>query len=221
MITIYHVPSTRSARVIWLCEELGLPYEVVAVDFYSDYRKSPEWRRLNPIGKVPAMTDLDADGNRFSMFESGAMVHYLLERYGGGRLQPTPGTPESSHFLQWSWFAEASLARPLGDIVHHRWLKPEAERIPAVVEGARQRAEICLDAVEAAVAERDFLLGDELTAADVMMGYSLVLARRVEVLDDRYPKLLDYLGRLEARPGFQVAFGTELTLRTVDSGSDE
>ena len=206
MITIYHVPRTRSARVIWLCEELGLPYDVIPVDFSPEYRKSAAWRRLNPIGKVPAMTDLDADGRPFTMIESGAMVHYLLERYGEGRLQPPPGTPESALFLQWSWFAEASLARPLGDMVHHRLLKPEPERIPAVVEDGRVRAEICLDAVEAALENSAYLLGDELSAADIMMGYSLVLAQRLDVLDDRYPNLSGYLARLEARPGFQLAF---------------
>lgn len=206
MITIYHVPRTRSARVIWLCEELGLPYEVVPVDFSPEYRKSTEWRRLNPIGKVPAMTDLDAEGNRFTMIESGAMVHYILERYGEGRLQPPSGTPESALLLQWSWFAEASLARPLGDMVHHRILKPEPERIPAVVEDGRARAEICLDAVEAALEGRDYLLGDGLTAADIMMGYSLALAQRLGVLDERYPNVVAYMGRLEGRPEFQIAF---------------
>ena len=206
MITIYHVPRTRSARVIWLCEELGLPYEVVPVDFSPEYRKSPEWRRLNPIGKVPALTDVDAEGNRFTMIESGAMVHYILERYGEGRLQPSPGTPESALFLQWSWFAEASLARPLGDMVHHRILKPEPERIPAVVEDGRARAEICLAAVEPALEGRDYLSGDELTAADIMMGYSLALAQRLGVLDERYPNVVAYMGRLEGRPGFQIAF---------------
>ena len=206
MITIYHVPRTRSARVIWLCEELNLPYEVVPVDFSPEYRKSAEWRRLNPIGKVPAMTDVDAEGNRFTMIESGAMVHYILERYGEGRLQPSPGTPESALFLQWSWFAESSLARPLGDMVHHRILKPETERIPAVVEDGQARAEICLDAVEAALDDRDYLLGDGLTAADIMMGYSLALAQRLGVLDERYPNVVAYMGRLEGRPGFQIAF---------------
>jgi len=206
VITIYHVPRTRSARIIWLCEELDLPYEVVAVDFSPEYRKSAEWRRLNPIGKVPALTDLDAEGNPFTMIESGAMVHYILERYGEGRLQPPVGSPESALFLQWSWFAEASLARPLGDMVHHRILKPEPERIPAVVEDGRERAELCLDAVEAALEGRDYLLGSELTAADIMMGYSLALAQRLDVLDDRYPKLLAYMSRLEARPGFRIAF---------------
>lgn len=206
MITIYHVPRTRSARVIWLCEELGLPYEVVPVDFSPEYRKSAEWRRLNPIGKVPALTDVDTDGSPFTMIESGAMVHYILERYGEGRLQPPAGSPKSALFLQWSWFAEASLARPLGDMVHHRILKPEPERIPAVVEDGRERAEICLDAVEAALEDRDYLLGSELSVADIMMGYSLALAQRLGVLDDRYPRLVTYMGRLEARPGFQIAF---------------
>lgn len=206
MITIYHVPRTRSARVIWLCEELDLLYEVVPVDFSPEYLKSAEWRRLNPIRKVPVLTDLDAAGNPFTMIESGAMVHYLLERYGEGRLQPAAGTPESALFLQWSWFAEASLARPLGDMVHHRLLKPEAERIPAVVEDGQKRVEICLDAVEAALEGRDFLLGSELTAADIMMGYSLALAQRMDVLDERYPNVVAYMERLEARPGFQVGF---------------
>ncbi len=206
MITIYHVPRTRSARIIWLCEELDLPYEVVPVDFSPEYRKSAEWRRLNPIGKVPALTDLDAEGKPFTMIESGAMVHYILERYGEGRLQPTAGSPESALFLQWSWFAEASLARPLGDMVHHRILKPEPERIPAVVEDGRERAELCLDAVEAALEGRDYLLGSEFSATDIMMGYSLALARRLGLLDERYPNVVAYMGRLEARPGFRIGF---------------
>ncbi len=135
MITIYHAPGTRSIRVIWLCEELQIPYEVVTVDFSPTYRATPEWRRLNPVGKVPAMTD---DG--VSMFESGAMVDFILERYGNGRLRPAPGTPEAAQYLQWSWFAEATFARPLGDIAQHTVVKPEAERIPAVVDDARTRS---------------------------------------------------------------------------------
>ncbi len=96
MIRIHHVPRTRSMRVIWLCEELGLAYEIVPVDFSPAYRSTPEWRALSPTGKVPAMED---DG--FSMFESGAMVDYILERYGEGRLQPAQGTEASAHYRQW------------------------------------------------------------------------------------------------------------------------
>ena len=155
MLTIYHVPGTRSARVIWLCEELDQPYELELVDFSPDYRASPEWRAMNPLGKVPVMRDDD-----WTMFESGAMVEYVLERYGDGRLRPPPGTAAAAEYLQWSWFAEASFARPLGDMAHHQFLKPEAERIPAVVEDARKRAHLCIDALEARLADRDFLLAD-------------------------------------------------------------
>jgi len=198
MIRIYHVPGTRSIRAIWLCEELEIPYETVPVDFSATYRATPEWRRLNPVGKVPAMTDDD-----FSMFESGAMVEYLLERYGHGRLRPEPGTRESALYLQWSWFAEATFARPLGDIAQHTVVKPEAQRIPAVVEDARARALTCMDALEAAVPGGRYLVNGTFTAADIMMGYTLFLARRFKVLTpDTHPNVNAYMARLEQHPGF-------------------
>lgn len=201
MIRIFHVPRTRSIRVIWLCEELSLPYEIVPVDFSPAYRASPEWRQLNPVGKVPAMTDGD-----FAMFESGAMVEYLLERHGAGRLRPAPGTPASGVYLQWSWFAEATFARPLGDIAQHTVVRPPEQRIPAVVDDARVRARTCLDALEAAVPGGRHLVDDVFTGADVMMGYTLLLARRFDVLTRAaHPNANAYMDRLEARPAFAKA----------------
>ena len=198
MITIYHAPGTRSIRVIWLCEELRVPYEVVTVDFSATYRATPEWRRLNPVGKVPAMTD-----GGVSMFESGAMVDFILERYGNGRLRPAPGTPDAAQYLQWSWFAEATFARPLGDIAQHTVVKPEAERIPAVVADARTRALTCMDALEAAVPGGRYLINGAFTASDIMMGYTLILARRFAVLTPTtYPNVNAYMARLETHPGF-------------------
>lgn len=199
-IRIYHVPRTRSIRVIWLCEELGLPYEIVPVDFTPAFRSSPEWRRLSPTGKVPVMADDD-----FTMFESGAMVQYLLERYGEGRLEPAPGTAERAHYLQWCWFAEATLARPLGDMVHHTWIKPEEERIPAVVEDAKARALLCLDGLEEALDPGPYLLGEVFTAADIMTGYSLFLAGRLGLLGDERPRVQAYQTCLSERDGFRKA----------------
>ena len=201
MIKIFHAPRTRSMRVIWLCEELGVPYEVVPIEFRGEYRNSEEWRKLSPTGKVPAMAD---DG--FSMFESGAMVQYNLERYGQGRLRPQPGTADSAHFLQWCWFAEATLARPLGDIIHHTLIKPEEDRIPAVVADATDRARLCLDALEAALEGQEYLVANTFSAADIMTGYSLMLAGRLlDVLDERYTNLCAYLAGLESRPGYAKA----------------
>ena len=197
---IYHVQGTRSVRVIWLCEELEVPYDIETIDFSPAFRQSPEWRAKSPTGKVPAMDDQD-----FTMFESGAILQYVLDRHGNGRLMPTPGTPESAMYLQWCWFAEATFARPLGDIAHHTVMKPEAERIPAVVDDARVRALSCLDAVSDAVGKTDYLVGDTFSAADIMMGYTLMLADRFKVLENRHPHARDYFERLCARHGYQVA----------------
>ena len=197
---VYHVAGSRSVRVIWLCEELGLPCEVETIDFSPAFRATPAWRAKNPTGKVPV---LDDDG--FTIYESGAMVQYILTRYGNGRLQPTEGWGEGAKFLQWCWFAEATFARPLGDIMHHTVFKPEAERIPAVVDDARQRALVCLDAVDAAVADSAYLLGDDFMATDIMMGYTLRLAKRTGVLEDAHPHASAYFARLESRPAYQRA----------------
>ncbi len=137
------------------------------------------------------------------MFESGAMVDFILERYGNGRLRPAPGTPDAAQYLQWSWFAEATFARPLGDIAQHTVVKPEAERIPAVVADARTRALTCMDALEAAVPGGRYLINGAFTASDIMMGYTLILARRFKVLTPTtYPNVNAYMARLETHPGF-------------------
>jgi glutathione S-transferase len=197
VLKIYHVPGTRSTRVVWLCEELGLSFECVPIDFSPEYRARAEWRRLNPVGKVPAMTDGD-----LILFESGAMVEYLLDCYGEGRLRPAPGSAAHAKYLQWSWFAEATFARPLGEMVNHRRAFGD-DSIPRVLEEMRERARVCLTAVEEALDGQDYLVGSEFTAADIMMGYSLFLARWVGAMDPgEFPNVSAYFARLEARPAF-------------------
>jgi glutathione S-transferase len=197
VLKIYHVPGTRSVRVVWLCEELELPFERVPIDFSPEYRASAEWRRLNPVGKVPAMTDGD-----LILFESGAMVECILDRYGEGRLRPAPGSAAHAQYLQWSWFAEATFARPLGEIVNHRRVFGDASSAQMLDE-MRERARICLTAIDDALDGQDYLVGGEFTAADIMMGYSLFLAHRVDAMDQgEFPNVSAYFGRLKARPAF-------------------
>jgi glutathione S-transferase len=191
MLKIYHVRGTRSVRPLWLCYELNLPVAIEPIDFSPEFRNSPAWRSISPAGKVPAMTDGD-----MTMFESGAMVDYILERFGHGRLRPPPGTAESAIHHQWCWFSEATLARPLG---LHRLLTSKAQGIDAVVAEAEQKARDCLHVVDQAVSDRDYLLGSQFDAADIMMGYSLELAANLKVLDDRYPSARLYLERLKSR----------------------
>ena len=199
MLRIYHVTGTRGTRVIWLCEELGVDYEVEKIDFSAEYRGSPEWRQLSPIGKVPVMTDGD-----LVMLESGAMVQYVLDLYGQGRLVPATTSQDYGLYLQWLWFAEATFARPLGEIVNHGRGFPDDARIEAVVSEMADRAEVCAVAVGEQVKDRHYLLGDEFTAADIMMGYSVMLVEAL--IPDRMPNtLLPYWQRLQARPSYQRA----------------
>ncbi len=197
VLKIYHVPGTRAIRVVWLCEELELPYERVPVDFSPEYRASAEWRRLNPVGKVPAMTDGD-----LILFESGAMVEYILDRYGEGRLRPTPGSAAHAHYLQWSWFAEATFARPLGEIVNHRRVFGD-ESNARVLEEMRERSRICIQAIDDALDGQDYLVDGGFSAADIMMGYSIFLAYWVKAMDEReFSNVSAYYARLRARPAF-------------------
>ena len=197
MITLYHSPRTRSVRVLWLLEELGLPYELKAVPFTEEALKSPDYLKLNPFGKVPALTDGD-----LTMFESGAIVEYLLERYGQGRLAPPVGTAERGAFLQWVHFAEATLMAPLGAMAQHMIFLPEAERIPAVVADSQAKLKGLLTAVEAALGGKAYILGGTFSAADIMLGYSLLLTKWFGMLAD-FPTLHAYMARLEERPTLQ------------------
>lgn len=205
MIEIYHVPGTRGVRPIWLCAELGIDYRVVDVDFSANYRSSPEWRRMNPVGKVPVMVDTDADGLMF--FESGAMVQYLLDRFDQGSLEPERGSPDHALYLQWSWFAEATFARPLGEIVNHLREFPGEQKSEAAIEEMRNRARLCLHALTPQLKQRDYIVGDRFSAADIMLGYSVMLATKY--LPEPLPnEVADYWDRLSERPAYKLAFTT-------------
>ncbi len=198
-IKIFHASGTRSIRVIWVCEELGLDYERVDVDFSVAFRQTPEWRAMNPVGKVPVMLDGD-----LKLFESGAMVQYLLDHYGDGRLQPVKGTPAHGLYMQWSWFAEATFARPLGEIVNHRRVFTEAEQSAAAIAEMQDRAWLCVEAIEQALTDSPYLPGPEFSGADIMMGYSLMLTTRLVGRDFPH-RTDDYWHRLSNRPAFIAA----------------
>ncbi|MCB1693032.1 MAG: glutathione S-transferase [Pseudomonadales bacterium] len=192
MLTIYHAPGTRSIRPIWLCFELGLEIDIRTVSFTPEFLASPEWRAISPAGKLPLLQDGD-----LTMFESGAMMEYILDACGGGRLRPAPGTHESALHHQWSWFSESTLARPLG--------------IARMMRGGDlagdlgEKVSTCLAVVDEAVQDKSFLLGETFYSADIMMGYTLELLRRFDLLDDRFPNALRYLEQLKSRDACQRA----------------
>lgn len=194
MLKIYHSPATRGFRVMWVCEELGVPYEIRPVDFSASYRHSAEWRAMHPISKVPVMDD-----GSLRMHGSCAMIQYILARYGKGRLQPSSEDPAYAHFLQWLWFSEATFQRPLGEIVNHRReFNPE---LPNVVAEMKGRASACVAALDQALADRPYLLGNEITAADLSNAYVLRGYRRA-VSEDLPANVKAFWDRMTALPSY-------------------
>jgi glutathione S-transferase len=203
MVTLYHSPRTRSLRIVWLLEELGTPYALNTLTFSPGDLKSEAYLRVNPLGKVPAIEDGDV-----RMFESGAIVEYLIERYGDGRLAPPPGTPARAAYLQWLHFAEATAMPPISELAQHTMFKPEAERIAAIVPDAKARIQAWLQVVEAALSDRPFIGGADFSGADVMLGYSALLPKWFGHLGPQHANIDAYLTRLEARPALQKALAS-------------
>lgn len=207
MVHLYHAVLTRSVRIYWLLEELGIQYTIVPVVFTPPGRpggvrseKTPEHLAVSRLGKVPAIRDGDV-----TMFESGAILEYLIERYGNGRLAPKPGERLRAAYLQWVHFAEATFQRALDDIFSHEHARAQEERVASVAADARQRATAALDVLENALDGRDYLLGAELSGADIMMGYTLLSSKYFGVLTDHRTSASSYLARLVARPTFRKA----------------
>ena len=196
MIKLYYAPRTRAVRILWLLEELGLPYELERGEFLPPAKSF--FAQHTPLGKFPTIEDGDV-----VMCESGAIVEYILERYGDGRLAPPIGSPQRAAFLQWIHFAESTAFPPLGILVWLTRYRSDTEQHTALVDDTRGRAAAGLDFLQHHLGQKQYLLGDDFSAADIMMGFTLVAARVLGVLDERYPTLDAYLARLQGRPAFQ------------------
>jgi glutathione S-transferase len=201
MIKVHHARRARSARVIWLLEELGLPYEVHPLEFSPASLQTPEHLQLHPLGQIPVIED-----GGVTLFESGAILEYLLERYADGRLAPAPGSPQRPEYLQWFHYGEATLARYMSDIVRSRFGMPESTRCAEYTPFARDRFRLVLVPVDKLLATREFITGSEFTAADIMIAYGIVMGRIVGELPAEFTNLAAYMARLKQRPAYAKAW---------------
>jgi glutathione S-transferase len=197
MIKLYHAQRTRSIRIVWLLEELGISYELVSVAFNPPRHSFEQNTRT---GKFPVIED-----GALVMGESGAILEYLIEKYGNGRLAPAVGSPGRGAYLQWVHFAEATAMPPLGDVTRHMLLLPEADRIPAVAADGRVRAGNVINVLEGALVGKQYLVDNEFSGADIMMGYVLMAAHMLGVVGGAHPNVSAYWERLAARAGLQKA----------------
>jgi glutathione S-transferase len=212
MIVVHHLNNSRSQRVLWLLEELGLPYEVKR---YQRDRKTmlapPELRAVHPLGKSPVIED---DGQVLA--ESGAIIEYLAERYGEEGLVPKAGTPEHLRYRYWMHFAEGTAQPPLllkllFDRVERGpmpfFVRPVARAIARRANATYIQPNIDrnLDFMERELGQRDWFAGAAFSAADVQMSFPLEAAVVRGGLDGKRPRLMDFLARIHARPAYRRA----------------
>jgi len=212
MIVVHHLNDSRSQRVLWLLEELGLPYEIVR------YQRDPHTllapaslRTVHPLGKSPVVVE---DGEVLA--ESGAIVEILADRHGGGRLAPAAGTPERARYLYWLHYAEGSAMPPLllrlvfarvADAKMPFFARPIARGIAATVRRTFIDPQIAshLDFMEGQLAQREWFAGDAFSAADIQMSFPLEAASVRAGLDAGRPRLWAWLQRIHARPAYRHA----------------
>lgn len=199
MITLYHSKDTRSLRCLWLLEELELAHELELVAF-PPRLKQPQFLEVNPSGTLPFLVD-----GAVRMHESCAILLYLAGKHGDGRCLVPLDSPAYGPMLDWTFHGETALAAPLATALRYSMFLPREQRVPAVAEDYRGQMLQRLPALEQALAGNAYLCGEELTVADISVGYGLLLGEMFG-LGEQYPAAVRaYLERLKARPAFQRA----------------
>jgi glutathione S-transferase len=212
MITVHHLNNSRSQRILWLLEELGLPYEIKRYQRDAKTMLAPaELRAVHPLGKSPVISD-----GELTIAESGAIVEYLAGTYGGGRLVPAAGSPERLRYTYWMHFAEGSAMSPLLlKLVFDRienapmpfFIRPVARRIAQQAKNwiVLPNIERILNFLEAELAKSAWFAGAEFSAADVQMSFPLEAASVRGGLNETRPRLWAFLKTIHARPAYQRA----------------
>jgi len=223
LIVVHHLNNSRSQRVLWLLEELELPYEIKRYQRDSKTMLAPAaLREVHPLGKSPVLSD-----GELTLAESGAIIEYLVERHGQGRLVPPPGTPERLRYTYWLHFAEGSAMPPLVmKLVFDRiakgpmpfFVRPVARAIAGRVKSGFIEPNIArqLDYMEAELGRSTWFAGAEFSAADIQMSFPVEAAAARGGLDAKRPRLMEYLGRIHAREPYRRALerGGEFSILT-------
>lgn len=197
---LHFAPQSRAVRILWLCRELGIEPELVRYTLGDPAMRAPEHLARHPLGRVPVLED---DG--VVIYETGAIIHYVLERHGGGRLEPAAGDwPARAMFLQWLHFAEGMIMSPINTIVVETILLPPDRRNPGQAARARKLLNRTMEAVERHLEGRTWLAGEDFTAADVQTGHAVMMSMRLGA--DERPNMAAYRDRLLARPACASAF---------------
>ena len=199
MLKVHFAPNSRAGRIIWLMEELELEYEVNVMPFSKEGLKSDEHRARHALGRVPVLED-----GEIMIFESGAIIEYVLTRHKEGGLKPKTDSPEFPYYLQWFHYCEGMVMPPMNQIVVQTILLPPERRDENVLKQAKNLLTKSLMMVNANLADKEYLIGD-FSAADLMLGHACYMSNRMGCVTDEMQNIKDYVARISARPAFKKA----------------
>ena len=199
MIELYHCADARSFRALWALEELGLDYKLHLLPFPPRVRE-PSYLDVNPLGTIPLLVD-----GKTRMTESAAIVQYLATRAGPNDLVVAPDSPDYGAWLNWLHFGEATLTFPQTLVLRYRMLEPPERRLPQAADDYAQWFHSRLRHVERTLGDREYLIGGRFTAADISVGYALLLAKSLKIDNGFPPQVAAYWERLKSREGFARA----------------
>ena len=199
MLTLHFAPNSRAGRIVWLLEELGLEYRLNRMDFSPKDLKSPEHRARHPLGRVPVLDDGDV-----RLWESGAIVEYIIARHSDGALKPLVNSPLFPAYLQWLHYCEGMVMPSVNTIVVHTLLLPPERRNAEALGQAQRLLTRSLAPVNDHLDGKEHLIGD-FSGADLMLGHACYMSRRLGCVTEEMAHLLQYIDRIAARPAFQAA----------------
>lgn len=199
MLKLHFAPNSRAGRIVWLLEELGLEYELNKMSFHPKDLKSDAHRARHPLGRIPVLEDGDV-----LLWESGAIVEYILERHKNGGLKPAVDDPTWPKYQQWFHYCEGMVMPPINTIVVQTVLLPKERRDETVLGQAQRLLAKSLAPVNQALDGKDYLIGD-FSGADIMLGHACFMANRMGCVSDEMDDLKAYVQRITDRPHFQTA----------------
>ncbi|MBJ66256.1 MAG: glutathione S-transferase [Rhodobiaceae bacterium] len=199
MLKVHFAPNSRAGRIIWLLEELELPYEVNNMAFHPKDLKSDEHRKRHPLGRIPVLDDGD-----IRIYESGAIVEYVLERHKNGGLKPSADDVLYPNYLQWFHYCEGMVMPPINTIVVQTILLPPDRRDETVLGQAQRLLTKSLAPVNEALEGNDYLIGN-FSAADVMLGHACFMSNRMGCVPEEMVHLRQYVENISNRDAFKTA----------------
>ena len=202
MLILHFCSNSRAQRVLWLLEELKLEYNLNKIKFHPSELKSDEHRKRHPLGRVPVLED-----EEITIYESGAIVEYLIARHSNGELKPEVSNPAFPNYLQWFHYCEGMIMPPMNTIVVHTLILPEERRNEEVLRQAKNLLTKALLPVNQLLEKNKYLI-DKFSGVDFMLGHSLYMSNKLKCVSDEMINIKNYLSLINEREAFQKAINT-------------